>query len=284
MKRIFLVILFVAIFFAPAGFSYAVTKVSTPVKKIKILIVPGHDDEVWGAQYGNIKEADMNLNLSMRIYEILKKDKRFEVHITRKSGVYTKEFQDYFTNYKDEIVAFKEDAKAKRLNEISDGKFMTKENVPHNSASEDTAIKLYGINKWANENKMDMVLHVHFNDYVRENKWEDGKYKGFAIYMPEGQMVNSKESTNLAKKIFKELKKRYNTSTYEEEIGGLVPDQSLIALGSNGTLVSSVRSVLVEYGYIYRFKTRKIRTTEYTKMANLTTVGIKNYFFPPKVK
>ncbi len=279
MKRIFLVILIIVAFFTQSGFLYSATTVSTPVKKIKILIVPGHDDETWGAQYGNIKEADMNLNLSTRIYNSLKKDKRFEVHITRKTGGYTKEFEDYFKNNTDAIGAFKENAKALMKEKIDAGIFIEKENPPHNNASEDTAIKLYGLNKWANENKMDAVIHVHFNDYPRANKWKSGIHKGFVIYMPEEQMANSKESVNLAKKIFTQLHKKYVTSTYEEEKGGLTPDQSLIALGSNGTLLPSVRSVLIEYGYIYRFKNRNTRHSHYASMANLTVIGIKNYFF-----
>lgn len=246
---------------------------------IKILLVPGHDNEVWGAQYGNIKEADMNLNLATRIYKSLKKDKRFEVYITREIGGYTKEFDKYFTQNKDAIIAFKENAKSKMKEQIKNGSFIEKENPPHNNASESVAIKLYGINKWANENKIDAVIHIHFNDYPRANKWVKGKYKGFAIYKPEEQMVNFKSSSELAKKIFTQLKKKYATSTYIEEKGGLVQDQSLIALGSNGTLLPSVRSVLIEYGYIYRFPTQKSRFSAYNSMTSLTVTGIKNYFF-----
>lgn len=246
---------------------------------IKILLVPGHDDVVWGAQYGNVKEADMNLRLATKIYNILKKDKRFEVYITRDSKGYTKKFADYFSEHQDEIVAFRENAKKKMQAKISDGSFIEKENPPHNDASENMSVRLYGINKWANENKMDAVIHVHFNDYPRPDKWTVGKYKGFAIYMPEEQMANAKASSKLAGKIFTQLKKKYATSTYPPEKGGLVEDQSLIALGSNGTLLSTVRSILIEYGYIYRFKAKNLESN-YTNMAKLTTAGIKNHFFP----
>jgi N-acetylmuramoyl-L-alanine amidase len=223
MKKVLLIILYLTIFFAGTQFSYAAPKTPAPLaKQIKILIVPGHDDETWGAQYGNIKESDMNLNLSTRIYNSLKKDKRFDVHITRNTKGYTKEFADYFKNNADTISLFKENAKIKTQEKVKNGSFIEKENPPHNNASEDTAIKLYGINKWANENKIDAVIHVHFNDYPRANKWKSGIHKGFVIYMPEEQMVNSKESVNLAKKIFAQLHKKYTTSTYEEEKGGLI--------------------------------------------------------------
>jgi N-acetylmuramoyl-L-alanine amidase len=246
---------------------------------VKILLVPGHDNQVWGAQYGITKEADMTLALATRLYAILKKDKRFEVHITRDSKGYAREFADYFANHRKGIQSFRDEAKAERKEEIENGDFLEKENVPHNSVSGDVSVILYGINKWADENKMDAVIHIHFNDYPRPTPWTAGTYKGFAIYMPEGQLANWFESGQLAANIFTELKKKYATSTYEKERGGLVPDQRLIALGSNGTLLSSVRSVLIEYGYIYRFQTKKVRESAYANMSKLTAAGIKNYFF-----
>ena len=270
MKKILLV-LFIC-FFIFTGKANA----STP---IKILLVPGHDNEVWGAQYGNIKEAAMNLAIASRIYDILKKDKRFEVYITRDKDGYTKEFADYFAGHQADVLAFKEDAKKKTQESITNGTFIQKENAPHNSVSEDVAIRLYGFNKWANENKIDAMIHVHFNDRPRTNKWKQGEYKGFVIYMPDSQFVNSKESTTLAKSIFSQLHTKYITSTYEKELGGLIPDQKLIALGANNTLLESVRSVLIEYGYIYRFGNSVSRHKAYDNMANLTATGIKNYFF-----
>ena len=245
---------------------------------IKILIIPGHDDEVWGAQYGNTKEADMNLGVATELFNILKKDKRFEVHVTREKGGYTQEFADYFSLRKDEVLAFKEATKAGRQNQIINGSFVQKDNNPHLNVSEDIALRLYGFNKWANENKMDAMIHIHFNDYPRSNKWTIGKYKGFVIYMPEEQMGNARESSRLAASIFLELKKKYITSTFEKEKGGLVPDQTLIALGANNTLMPSVRSILIEYGYIYRFKNNSTRKQAYKNMAKFTAAGIKDYF------
>ena len=272
MKKMLLFILFLAFLVIPTSY----TEASTP---IKILLVPGHDNEIWGAQYGNTKEADMNLVLATRIYNLLLKDDRFKVWITRDATGYTKEFTDYFsTQYKD-IISFEKNSKKEMQNKINNGSFIKKTEVKHNKASEDVAIRLYGINKWANENKMDAVIHIHFNDYPRKSTWTIGKYKGFAIYIPEEQMINSKESAKLAKNIFSQLRKKYTPSTYEKELGGLVPDQDLIAMGSNNTLIESVRSILIEYGYIYRFGNSKMRHQAYVNMANLTVKGITNYFF-----
>jgi len=250
---------------------------------IRILLVPGHDNEVWGAQYGNMKEADMNLALATRIYNILKKDKRFEVYITRDGSTsigYSKEFDDYFTFHHDEIAAFEKNNKASTEAEIADGAFVQKENVPHHTVSSDVALRLYGINKWADENKIDAVIHIHFNDYPRAKSWTIGKYKGFTVYFPDGQFPNSKGSSQLAADIFTELHKKYITSTYPPELGGLIPDQQLIAMGANGTLDATVRSVLIEYGYIYekKFRSRSTRLQAYNNMAQLTATGIKKYF------
>jgi N-acetylmuramoyl-L-alanine amidase len=272
MSKTLLKILIFTTLLVPMSFAYA----SEP---IRILLVPGHDNEVWGSQYGNIKESDMNLRLATELFNILKKDKRFEVHITRDSSGYTKTFADYFANNQQEIISFKENAKNMMMSSVENGSFIKKESVPHVTVNEYMSIILYGINRWANDNKMDAVIHIHFNDYPREEKWTIGKYKGFAIYMPDEQLANSKESTVLAKNIFKQMKTKYITSTYEKELDGLIPDQTLIALGSNNTLAQAVRSVLIEYGYIYRFKNKATRHEAYTIMANLTAQGIKKYFF-----
>lgn len=274
MKKEILIILFIVLF-APFTLRANETK-PTP---IKILLVPGHDNEVWGSQYGNIKEADMNLVLANQIFNTFKNDKNFKVYITRDKNGYTKEFAEYFLNKKEDILLFKENAKKKTKENILNGGFIQKINVPHVLVNSEMSLRLYGINKWASENKIDAVIHVHFNDYPRKNKWVKGKYKGFSIYVPEGQMANSSLSLSLAKDIFSQLSKKYAKSTYEKESNGIIPDQSLIALGSNNSLIESTRSVLIEYGYIYRFGDSVMRRKSYKTMSDLTVKGIKDYFY-----
>ncbi|MFZ3015759.1 MAG: N-acetylmuramoyl-L-alanine amidase, partial [Minisyncoccia bacterium] len=195
---------------------------------------------------------------------------------------YTKQFSNYFSENKLDIKDFKEKAKLEMKNKISDGSFIEKENVLHNPVTENTSIVLYGINKWADENKIDAVIHIHFNDYPRKTKWTVGKYKGFAIYMPDKQFLNNKKSQKIASNIYLQLSKKYTPSNYKKELGGLVPEQKLIAIGANHTLQANVGAVLVEYGYIYekRFKTLNSRKQEYKKMAILTANGIINSFYP----
>ncbi|MEK7588665.1 MAG: N-acetylmuramoyl-L-alanine amidase [Patescibacteria group bacterium] len=273
-------LIFSVFFVLPISIEAKTASIKPEVKKIKILIVPGHDDEVWGAQYGNFKEADMNLRVALELQKNLKKDKRFEVFITRSNGDYNKTFSDYLSK-KDEINLFKETLKKQTAIKVEEGDFVKKEGVPHVAVNQDTSIKLYGINKWANENDIDAVIHIHFNDYPRKNKWTIGKYKGFVVYVPEIQLLNAKESIRLGEKIFSELKKKYSLSTFPEEKGGLVLDQKLIALGANGSLDQETKSVLVEYGYIYekKFRNTKTRRQAYVDMATLTASGIKSYFF-----
>ena len=280
MKKLFFILIVLTFLVIPL----AITRASVPAQvgtPIKILLVPGHDNEIWGAQYGNVKEAAMNRAVARRIYDILRKDKRFEVYITRDQSGYKKEFADYFSDKKDEIIAFKEDAKKEMQAKIEKGDFIEKEIVDHNVATTNTAIILYGINKWADEHKMDAVIHIHFNDLPRKNKWTIGNYNGFAVYAPDDQLRNWKKSGELATDIFNQLRKKYSISTYDKEFGGMILDQKLIALGSNDTLPTNVRSVLIEYGYIYEKKFRNYTTRHqaYSNMSKLTATGIKNYFF-----
>jgi len=279
MKKI-LPAFFLLFLFTPIFIVSALETAPSIVKPIKILLVPGHDSKVWGAQYGNLKEADMTLAVATQIYNILKKDKRFEVHITRDQNGYTKEFADFLAQ-KSSILSFEQNAKKMMQSKIVSGNFIPKQNAPHHSVSEDIALRLYGFNKWANENNIDAMIHIHFNDYPLPNKWSIGQYKGLAIYIPDKQFPNFKESSQLGEDIFAQLHKKYITSTYKPEAKGLVSDQKLIAIGANGTLNASVRSVLIEYSYIYEkmFRIKSTRLTAYKDMAERTALGIQNYFF-----
>ena len=268
MKKLLFIIF---LFLLPLYFTYA-------AKPAKVLIVPGHDDESWGTEFLGVKEADMNVKLSLMIYDQLKQDKNFEAFIVRDWDGYKKEFTDYFQNNEDSISKFIKNSKEIFDTKILNGKIFELEGVNHNNAKDDVAFKLYGINKWANENGMDAVIHIHFNDYPRGRTYQRGKYKGFAVYVPEPQLKNSELSSPLGFFIFSSLLKNYDVSNYEKESSGVVPDQSLIALGANDT--SMTRSVLIEYGYIYerRFSNFYKREAEMKIMSRRTYEGIKKYF------
>ena len=252
------------------------------VKPIRILLVPGHDNQYWGAQFGKIKEADMNLVLATQVYDILSKDKRFKVFITRDQNGYTKEFADYYAQHKTDIASWEASAKKNMQNEIASGSFVTEPGAPHHTVINDIALRLYGFNKWAGENKIDAMIHMHFNDYPMATLSTIGKYTGLAVYVPEGQLSNSKTSAALGTDIMNELLTKYSKSNFPPEKAGLVPDQKLIALGANGTLPASVSSVLVEYEYMYQkiLRTVALRQKQYSVMAELTAKGIQDYYYP----
>ena len=257
----------------------AIVSAAEPNEPYKILIVPGHDSETWGTEFRKVKEANMNMKLALLLADSLKKNKKFQVSLTRDWDNYTEEFGNYFENNKDSIKLFTNNSKEDTKQAKEAGQFgIFTDNVPHDSADSTTAFRLYGINKWANENAPDAVVHIHFNDYPRPKASERGKYEGFAVYFPESALKNSRSGFALGAFVFQELIRYYKPSNYPPESLGLVPDQELIALGANNTLDPA--AILVEYGYIYekRFSTFAKRDKELRIMAKATVKGLENYF------
>ena len=246
---------------------------------VKILIVPGHDNQsVAGAQYKGVKEADLNLQLALELYNLLSDDLHFETYIARDQDGYLVELDDYFRNNRGKIAAFRKRAKNLTENLIKRGVVVKKVHIEHNTASNDDSIKLHGINGWANENDADIVIHIHFNDYPGRKRSKPGKFYGFSIYIPESQLPNHRASKGLADSIVEELKKSFSVSNFFKEKKGIIEDQELIAVGANNTLKGA--GVLIEYGYIYEpqiISAEKRRET-FKKMAVLTYRGIKKYF------
>jgi len=130
---------------------------------------------------------------------------------------------------------------------------------------------------WANENEMDIIIHVHFNDYPGRRK-QKPKYSGFAIYVPEDQYSNAKGSKSVAESIYKRLSNFYPQSNLPKEDLGIVEDQELIAVGSYNTLDAA--AMLIEYGYIYEplFSDPEIRSVALTDLALQTYLGIMDFF------
>jgi len=87
MKKL-LCFLFVLIFFLSFyGFVNAKAsskpKDSSKISKKIVVIDPGHGGNTAGAKYGGLNEKDMNLDVSLRLYSLLKK-KGVKVYLTRK--------------------------------------------------------------------------------------------------------------------------------------------------------------------------------------------------------
>ena len=161
---------------------------------------------------------------------------------------------------------------------LSTGKVASNVIVGHNIAPSEVAIRLYGINKWANERAYDLVIHIHFNDVVRANRSKPGAYTGFSIYIPEKQFSNAKSSRAIGEAVRKRLAESYAPSTLPLEKGGLIEDQELIAIGSNNSLDGA--GLLVEYAYIYEPMLQKstTRAVAIKDMAAKTHQGIQDFF------
>lgn len=248
--------------------------------KIKILIVPGHDQESWGTQAGSLKEVDLNIELSKYLYNFLKREKNFNVTLTQDKNGYTQTFSTYFKNNREEILKFMQEKRFVMSDAVNNGLVEPHSGVIHNSATSEASIKLYGINKWANDNNIDIVVHTHFNDYA-SRRGNSKKYDGFAIYIPESQYSNSLISEEIAKYIFENLNTISSVSNLPQENTGIVEDQELIAIGSNNALDAA--GILVEYGYIYerQFIDKDLRSVVLKELAFLTYRGLVDFFKIP---
>lgn len=249
-------------------------------EKIKLLIVPGHDDESGGTDFRGVKEAKINLELALNLIKFFEKNDKFEVTLVRDKNGYNPIFLNYFSKEREAIEEFTKKQKKEMSELVRNGEIRSVRGVVHNSASAETSLKLYGINKWANENNINIVIHIHFNDDPTRNrkKQAGGKYSGFAIYVPESQYSNAKTSRAVAESIFRELAKFYPVSNFNQEQDGIVEDQKLIAIGAQNSLNSA--GLLIEYGYIYesQFLNEKIRSLVIRELAFQTYVGIEDFF------
>jgi len=265
----------------PEVLKQTVAQAGANARKLRILVVPGHDSEFWGTQYKGVKEADMTLELGKELAGLLSQEDRFDVTLSRDDDGYMPELASYFENGKQEILDYALSKKKIMSDLETAGKISLKtDGVPHNNAPGPVVIRLYGINKWANENNIDLVIHVHFNDYPRRKKTAPGDYSGFSIYVPEHQYSNARSSKDIADAVSKQLQTYYPSSNMPKEGQGVgvVEDQDLIAIGSFNTLDPA--SILVEYGYIYepQFLDQTIRSKILKDLATQTYVGVHNFF------
>jgi N-acetylmuramoyl-L-alanine amidase len=252
---------------------------TTPQRKPRILIVPGHDDEYSGTEYLGVREADMTLILGKELKRIFAYTDKFEVIISRDENGYNPTLSTYFNTNADKIRSFVESKKQIMQSLIQKGQVANEaDKIYHNTAPSEVSLKLYGINKWANENNIDLVVHIHFNDYRGRKRTSPGIYSGFSIYVPEQQYSNARASKEIAESISKQLKSIYAESNLPKEDEGVVEDQDLIAIGSFNTLDPA--SVLIEYGYIYepQFVNSKIRSKVLSELAVKTYIGIEKFF------
>lgn len=251
-------------------------------KVLRILIVPGHDDDsTGGARFAGIKEADINLQLAKHLAAYLTTDGHFAVSITRDDAGYLTEFINYFQNQREEIATFRERAKAAIESLVEQGTFTPRTIVKHNFASAEDAEKLHGINKWVIDHSIDLVIHIHFNDYPGRPRNQESTYSGVSIYIPEKQLPNHAASRAIGQSIFSALTRYIHPSTNPVEKDGIIEDQELIAIGPYGSL--AIPALLIEYSYISEpqiSRTSRIRRPILKEMAYQTYRGITLHFNP----
>ncbi|MFZ2832030.1 MAG: N-acetylmuramoyl-L-alanine amidase [Minisyncoccia bacterium] len=247
-------------------------------KKLKVLIVPGHEPDFGGTEFFNIKERNLNADLSLALAQYLVEDGHYDVVMTRDKDAWNPYLETYFTANSEEIKKFTESQKTEMGRLIKEGKIsVMNSQVIHNTAPDDVAFRLFGINKWANEHTVDIIIHVHFNDNTERTEWAPGEYNGFAIYTPERQYSNAVASFEVAKQVYTRLSKMFPVSNLPGENAGIVEDQDLIAVGNSNTV--NAASVLIEYGYIYepQLQVPSVRTAVLNELAFQTYLGISDF-------
>lgn len=246
--------------------------------RIKVLIVPGHDQVHHGADFEELEEVDLNIELAKNIYQLLLKDKNFRVYLASDENGYNERIKNYLDDEKSEIEDFRKFKREVTENLINSGEIELQQYVAHNSAPEEVANVLYGINRYANEQDFDMVIHVHFNDYPGRKENKEGKYSGFSIYVPASQFLNGSISKDMAENIFEKLSETSEPSNHPAERAGVIQDTELIAVGAFNS-VNSI-ALLLESGYIYepKFADESLRTESLKELAEQTYLGIKDFF------
>ena len=248
-------------------------------KPLTILIVPGHEPTAGGTAYKNIWERDVVVDIAEKLAERLKTNTRFNVMVARDKKNWHPTLQAYFNANWQAIAAWRDSNKLETAQKIATGTYKTDEPaVHHNRAPEDMSIRLNGVNKWADEQDIDIVLHLHVNDYPRKRTTEPGKYSGFSIYIPHYQYGNNSASRAVAQNIFDRLSRYYPVSDLPGESMGIIEDAELIAIGRDNS--QSAASVLVEYGYIYepQFVQENLRDANVQDLAYQTFLGLTDFF------
>lgn len=254
-------------------------KYNEPAKKVRVLVVAGHEPGYGGTEFGGVWERELNVELAKNLVEFLRNNGRYDVMLSRDDDNWNPVFTNYFKTQWSEIEAFFRDNKNEMVHKVSTGAVAPQNGtVKHNSARTDVALRLYGINKWENENAVDIAIHVHFNDYPRRDMNSVGQYTGFAMYVPEHQYANSTTTRAVAETVFKRIAKYNAVSNLPMEDEGIVEEPELIAIGAYNT--TNAASMLVEYGYIYepQFQNEAVRHSTLRDLAFQTYLGLQDFF------
>lgn len=248
---------------------------------VRILIVPGHEPDFGGAEYQGIYEREITVETANQLAAYLRQNPRFDVIVARSNTAWNDQLQSYFDKKWDDIENFVSSRKEAFAKLIKRGKATQRsddDQVAHAAAPDEVALRLYGIGKWANENDVDLVVHLHINDAPDHGPNGPGANSGYAVYVPDSQYGNAATSYLVGEAIAARLSTMNATSTLPVENKGVVEDQELIALGAYDTL--SMPSVLLEYAYITepKFSQPEMRQAITKDYAYETYLGIQDFF------
>lgn len=255
---------------------------SMSAKKVRILIVPGHQPNSGGTEFNGLYERNVVVDIADALHALLSQNPHYDVLVARTTTAWNPVLQSYFDTHALDILAFARSQTLLMKDHLADGSFLLEDDqVHHNSTPPYPALQLYGINKWASDNKYDITLHLHINDYPRRRAKDTGQYDGFAIYVPDYQYSNAEPSRAIAEAIAARLNAYHATSTLPKEDVGVVPDQQLIATGSNNS--ASNAALLIEYGYIYesQFQKPSVLPVAVAEYAYQTYLGLQDFFKDP---
>lgn len=250
-------------------------------KKVRVLIVPGHQPDVGGTELNGVYERDVVVDIADALAALFARNSHYEVTVARTKTEWNPVLQEYFDTHTLEINTFLQSQKAQMESHLGDGSILpAADQVYHNTAQSKAVLQLYGINKWASENAYDITLHLHINDYAGRRGLAK-KYTGFAIYVPDRQYSNAEASIAIGEAIAGRLNAYHATSTLPKEDAGVVEDQKLIAIGSNNSADDA--SILIEYGYIFepQFQNAAVRPVAINDYAYETYVGLQDFFKDP---
>lgn len=259
--------------------SGASTATSTTTKKVRILIVPGHQPDAGGTVFGTLYERDVAVDIADALATLLTQNPHYEVMVARTKTAWNPILQNYFDMHTPEIETFMQSQWLQMANRLADGSFILEDDqVYHNTAPSETALQLYGINKWTNDNNYDITLHLHINDYAGRRAINIGTYDGFSIYVPDHQYSNATVSKAIGEAVAVRLNEYHATSTLPREDVGVIPDRQLIATGSNNS--ADTAAILIEYGYIYepQFRDSLVRPVAIADYALQTYLGLQDFF------
>lgn len=251
-----------------------VSKDIPPRAQPHILVVAGHTAKTKGAVFGDTTEYELTYDLMNKVKVDLE-GLGFNVTVSHNQGDYSYRFSTYFTENKDQILQYRKDKLDAFHKQYPLG--VVTNDTDHNLASDAGVAQLYGINKWVNENNIDAVVHLHFNDYPGRLDTVPGKHTGFAIFIPLKTNDNFVLSYNLAKKVESRLLEHSSRSTLTSESAGVL-ESELIAVGQANSV--QIPAILIENGYIYeqKFTDTKQRPSVLERYSRSIADAIDDFF------